>query len=181
MYRLVKDLHTACARIALLILLSAAAWSTAADAGKRTVCTITVNSSDEKDVFRRHLPPDDYQFVELVERGRPDGLASACRQNVRCDILIVSGHFNGTEFFSDRLDVSEFLPVQEMERASCNPSCSGVFSQLKEVYLFGCNTLNPTGRTLPSELERTLVRAGYARRSGPRLEGPGPAVWKQPG
>jgi hypothetical protein len=33
----------------------------------------------------------------------------------------VSGHFNGTEFFSDRLDVSEFLPVQEMERAACNP------------------------------------------------------------
>jgi hypothetical protein len=154
----------------LLFVFLAAAWGTAADAGKRTVCTITVNSSDEKDVFRRHLPPDDYQFVELVERGRPDWLASACRQNIRCDILIVSGHFNGTEFFSDRLDVSEFLPVQEMERASCNPSCSGVFSQLKEVYLFGCNTLNPeTSRTLPSELERTLVRAGYAPAEADRV------------
>jgi hypothetical protein len=38
----------------------------------QTVCTITVNSSDEKETFRRHLPSAKYQFVELVERGRPD-------------------------------------------------------------------------------------------------------------
>ena len=75
-----KDLQTALARIAFLIVLLAAAWSTAAEAEKRTVCTDTVNSSDEKEVFRRHLPPDQYQFVELVERGRPDWLASACQQ-----------------------------------------------------------------------------------------------------
>ena len=54
-------------------------------AGKRTVCTITVNSPDEKEMFRQRLPEDQYQFVELVERGRPDWLASACRQGIHCD------------------------------------------------------------------------------------------------
>ena len=111
------------------------------------MCTITVNSPDEKETFQRHLPPGEYRFVELVERGRPDWLASACQQRVACDALIISGHFDGgTEFYTDRLDASEYLSVQEMERASCSDSCPGVFSQLKEVYLFGCNTLKPEPR-----------------------------------
>ena len=166
----VKDLPAAVAWIVVLAILAATTWSGAAQAEKQTVCTITVNSSDEKESFRRHLSANEYQFVELVEQGRADWLASACRRKVRCDILIVSGHFNGTEFFSDRLDAREFLPVQEMERASCSASCSGLFSQLKEVYLFGCNTLNPeTTRSLPSEIERTLVRSGYSRAEADRL------------
>jgi hypothetical protein len=70
-------------------------WSVEAHAGKRTVCTITVNSSDEKEMFKQRLPASQYEFVELVERGRPDWLESACRQGVRCDMLIISGHFDG--------------------------------------------------------------------------------------
>ena len=71
-----------------------------AAAAKQTVCTITVNSADEKETFRRHLPAAKYRFVELVERDRPDWLASACRTAVACDVLIVSGHYDGgTEFF----------------------------------------------------------------------------------
>jgi hypothetical protein len=111
---------------------------------KKTVCTITVNSADEKEAFRRSLPAEKYRFVELVERGRPDWLGSACERHVRCDVLVISGHYDGRdEFYSDRPGVSDSLPVDEMERASCSKSCSGLFSQLKEVYLFGCNTLNP--------------------------------------
>jgi hypothetical protein len=91
--------------------------------GKATVCTITVNLPDEKEMFRQRLPEDQYQFVEFVERGRPDWLASACRQGVHCDLLVVSGHFDGsTEFYSDQLAASEFLPVVEIERASCSDS-----------------------------------------------------------
>ena len=129
-------------KFALLIALLAAALGLEVRADKGTVCTITVNSSDEKEMFRRYLPEDKFQFVELVERGRPDWLASACQRRVRCDVLVISGHFEGTEFFSDQVNVSEFLPVEEMERVSCSESCPGLFSQLKEVYLFGCNTLN---------------------------------------
>ena len=54
-------------------------------------------------MFRRRLPSDQFQFVELVEHGRPDWLASACRKGVRCDVLLISGHFDGgDEFYSDR-------------------------------------------------------------------------------
>src|SRR5689334_14376713 len=128
----------------LLAALLAAGWGMDANAGKQTVCTITVNSPDEKAMLRQRLPEDRYEFVELVERGRPDWLASSCRAGVRCDLLVVSGHFDGgDEFYSDRLDARESLPVSEMQRVSCSDSCPGLFSQLKEVYLFGCNTLNP--------------------------------------
>ena len=55
-----------------------------------------------------------------------DWLESACRQGVRCDVLVISGHYDGgNEFFSDQLDVREFLPVNEMERVSCSNSCPG--------------------------------------------------------
>ena len=63
--------------ILLLAAVLAAGFATETNAGKQTVCTITVNSPDEKDVLRRRLPEDQYEFVELVERGRRDWLASA--------------------------------------------------------------------------------------------------------
>ncbi len=151
--------------------LVAAAWVHDALAEKKTVCSITVNSPDEKEAFRRSLPADKFQFVELVERGRSDWLESACRQGVHCDVLIISGHYDGgNEFFSDQLDAHEFLPVDEMERVSCSDSCPGLFSQLKEVYLFGCNTLNPDGtRSASSEIGRSLVRSGHSHADAERL------------
>src|SRR5438445_13856915 len=104
-------------RWVFVLALLSAGWGFDAHADKSTVCTITVNSPEEKELFRRTLPDDKYEFVELVERGRPDWLASACRQGVRCDVLVISGHFDaGTEFYSDRVDAREFLPVSEMER-----------------------------------------------------------------
>src|SRR5262245_43932160 len=88
-------------------------------ASKTTVCTITVNSPNEKDAFCRNLPKDRFEFVELVERGRRDWLSSACQQKVQCDALIISGHFGGTMsaatgFYSDQVTINESLPVEEM-------------------------------------------------------------------
>ena len=121
-------------------------------------------------MFRRYLPEDKFRFVELVERGRPDWLASACQQGVRCDILIISGHFNGSKFFSEHLDSQEYLPVEEMERASCSNSCPALFSQLKEVYLFGCNTLNPDSfNSASAAVARSLIRAGHSRADAERV------------
>jgi len=116
----------------------------AAPAAERTICTITVNSADEKEAFRRHLPADRYRFIELVEKGRADWLRSACERKIACDVLVVSGHYNaGDVFYSDRLESDEYLRVDELERASCSDSCPALFSRLKEVYLFGCESLNP--------------------------------------
>ena len=155
----------------MLVAALAMAWTPLVQADKKTVCTITVNSPDEKDTFRRSLPGDQFQFVELVEHGRPDWLASACRAGVRCDVLLISGHFDdGSEFYSDRLDVRESLPVDEMERVSCSDSCPGLFSQLKEVYLFGCSTLNAGAlRSASAEIARSLVRAGHTQADAERL------------
>jgi hypothetical protein len=158
-------------KLVLLAALPIAAWANDVHADKKTVCSITVNSPDEREMFRRNLPPNEYDFVELVERGRPDWLTSACRKGVHCDLLIISGHFDGgDEFYSDRLDAREFLPVDEMERASCSDSCPGLFSQLKEVYLFGCNTLNAEAmRSASAEIGRSLVRSGHSRADAERL------------
>ncbi|MGE4243102.1 hypothetical protein [Ramlibacter sp.] len=157
--------------LALAASLFAAALPFAASAAPKTICTITVNSPDEKETFRRNLPPGDYNFVELVERGRKDWLASACEQKVQCDSLVISGHFDdGDEFYTDRFDVSEYLTVLEMERTSCSDSCPGVFSQLKEVYLFGCNTLKTEPRQVAgADITRALLRSGQSPSDAARL------------
>ena len=155
---------------AVLLVGLAAAWPLAASAAPKTVCTVTINSSDEKEAFQRHLPRDQYQFVELVQRGKPDWLESARRRGVSCDVLIISGHFDdGTEFYTDRFDDREFLTVHEMQHASCSASGDGLFSQLKEVYLFGCNTLKSDPRYVASaEVVRSLVRAGHSQADAQR-------------
>ena len=86
-------------------------------------------------------------------------------------MLLISGHFDGgDEFYTDRLDAREYLPVDEMERVACSDSCPGLFSQLKEVYLFGCNTLNAGAmRSASAEIGRSLVRAGHSPAEAERL------------
>jgi hypothetical protein len=157
-------------RILVFVAALLAAWDAGAGPDKRTVCTITVNSMDEQAAMRRHLPERQYTFVELVEHGRIDWLATACRQQIRCDVLVLSGHFNGTDFYTTRLDVNDHLPVAQMERASCSASCPGLFSHLKEVYLFGCNSLNPDpGLSPTAEVERSLIRAGHSAADAGRV------------
>lgn len=133
---------------------------------KQTVCTITVNSAEEKDAFRRHLPGSRYEFVELLERGHLDWLAASCQREVACEALIVSGHFDGeNHFFSERPDANEVLSVSELEQASCSDACPMLFSRLKEVYLFGCNTLTATPHSVASPgLLRRWMRETQATR-----------------
>jgi hypothetical protein len=150
-------MHRAAAAWACLLALAAAA---APAAERQVVCTITVNSADEREAFRRFLPAGSFDFVELVEPGRPDWLASSCRRGVQCDVLLVSGHFAGSEFYSSRPQARETLKVDEIERVQCSGSC-GVFARLKEVYLFGCDSLKaePVRSAMP-EIVRGLVKSG---------------------
>ncbi len=56
-----------------------------------------------------------------------------------------------------------------MERVSCSDSCPGLFSRLKEVHLFGCNTLNPEPLTsATAEVVRSLVREGHSLKEAER-------------
>ena len=169
--RQLRSVMPSFANFVLLAALLASVCPHDARADRKTVCTITVNSADEKETFRRSLPSEQFEFVELVEHGRPDWLASACHKGIRCDVLLISGHFDGgDEFYSDRLDTRESLPVDEMERVSCSDSCPGLFSHLKEVYLFGCNTLNPDAlKSTSAEIVRSLMRTGHSPADAERL------------
>jgi hypothetical protein len=155
----------------LLCFLAACLLPLAALAEKQTVCTITINSADEKETFRRFLPEDKYRFVELVERGRRDWLQSSCEAKVSCDVLVISGHHGeGNVFFSDALDRNEHLPIDELERVSCSGSCPSLFANLKEVYLFGCNTMNPQAQhTISGEVARSFAREGHSADEAARL------------
>ncbi len=151
-----------CARASGAALACTALLAFDAAAAPKTVCSVTINSPDERDTFKRHLPPDEYRIVELVQRGQPDWLAQACQRRVSCDALIISGHFDdGIEFYPDRFENQEALTVHELQRASCSASCSSLFANLKEVYLFGCNTLRSDPRHVAEgEVLRSLQRAG---------------------
>jgi len=133
------------------------------------VCTISFNGSEEVDVFRTLLPPDEFEFVDLAPDAAPGGdsgrtwLLDACRRDVQCDVVIYSGEFAG-RFFGTR---PYALAVQEMEEAACQPRCDGLFHHAQEVYLLGCNTLatkNEDRRT-PSEYLQVLLDHGFDRAS----------------
>ena len=151
-----------------LALLALATAGAAVAAERATVCTITVNSPDEREVFREFLPAERFDFVELAERGEREWLGAACRRGVKCDVLVISGHFAGEAFYSSQH--GEHLAVDEMERVACGDACSGLFSQLKEVYLFGCDTLKPEPvKSAMPEAIRDLVRAGESRAAAERI------------
>jgi hypothetical protein len=154
-----------------LCLLAACLLPPLALAERQTVCTITINSADEQKTFRRFLPADQYDFVELVERNRPDWLGSACEAKVACDVLVISGHHGeGNVFFSDALDRGEHLPISELERVTCSDSCPSLFANLKEVYLFGCDTMNPQAQhTVSEEITRSFLREGHSPAEALRL------------
>jgi len=158
-------------RLVALVACLLAPWAMGAGAAQKTVCTVTINSADERDSFERHLPREGYRVVELVKHGHADWLESACHSGVTCDALVISGHFdNGTEFYTDSFVDHESLSLHEMQSASCSASCNGLFSQLKEVYLFGCNTLKPQATQLPSaEVARSLVRSGHTQADAARM------------
>lgn len=145
-----------------LILSLATALPLPALAAKKTACTMTLNSSDEAEVFKRRLSTREWDFVELAQSQDSDAsnwFRRACQKKVSCDILIVSGHFGGSFFGESNLELS----LEELENASCPTKCDGIINKPKEVFLFGCNTLAskaPDSRT-PVEYQRALVQDGF--------------------
>ena len=143
-------------------------WSCSSSA-RRLVCSITINSSDEIEVFKEQIgSEDEFDFVELVplfEESRPNSthwFPSACRKNYQCDILLISGHF-GQLFFGE--EHNYILPVEMMEEQACSHTCSGLLSNVKEVFLFGCNTLAGKNRDSrsPEEYLQVLLDHNMAR------------------
>ncbi len=115
---------------------------------KKTICTATINSTDERESFQRYLHPDYFNFVEIVKNKTDVGfLDRSCKKkDLKCDVVLVSGHFGGG--FTDNKEF--FLALEDMEKTACK-TCPGVLGSAQMVYLFGCNTLagkNMDGRTM---------------------------------
>ncbi|MBC6415629.1 MAG: HEAT repeat domain-containing protein [Bdellovibrionales bacterium] len=138
------------------------------------VCSITINSSDEIETFQEFLSSKDFDFVELLpalenpQKGyNSHWFNEACRKERHCDILVISGHFGGT-FFGES---GYTLPTELMEEQSCNETCSGILSQVKEIFLFGCNTLasKSKDRRTYEEYLQVLLDDGMARNVAERV------------
>ena len=112
---------------------------------KYQVCSITINSDDEIETFKEFLPEEHFEFKELLpnllnpeQDHSSHWFSTACkRQDLKCDILVISGHFGGT-FFGES---GWALPTEVLEEKACQESCPGILSNVKEIFLFGCNTL----------------------------------------
>ncbi len=133
--------------------------SAIANIHKKIVCSITINSNNEINAFRKSLSPNQFDFYELTTSESNNWFNSACAMNVRCDVLVLSGHF-ASQFFGDR---GLSLTTLQLEEKSCLKSCTGVTQSPKEVFLFGCNTLadkKPDQRT-PEQYMQILINDGF--------------------
>lgn len=133
----------------------------ALDKSKPTVCSITINSTDEKELFQKKMGTDRFNFIELIDPqdNSRDWFLNACQSGVQCDVLLISGHFAGRFFGSS----DQVLPLQKLEKYACHSSCDGILKNPKEVFLFGCNTLagkNKDSRT-QEEYTRILIEKYY--------------------
>lgn len=145
----------------------------------KTVCSITINSNDEINAMKSALSPKEFQFIELTElrdtdlktnvngikseseRRSDSWLRNSCQSGIRCDVLVISGHFGG-DFFG-KSDI--ILALSSIEEASCDSKCTGIFHFPKEVFLFGCNTLAGKKRDhrTPEEYLNVLMSDGFSR------------------
>jgi hypothetical protein len=144
------------------------------------VCTITVNSSDEKEMFRQRLPADQYEFVELVERGRPIGshrpAGKACAAISSSSPAISTAAPNSIRIRSPR---ASFLPVAEMERASAATRVPAVLAIEGSLSFRMQYAERRRGQVHSSEVGRSLVRAGYKPEDAGASRAAGPAARRE--
>jgi hypothetical protein len=136
----------------------------------KTICSITINSSDEIEQFKKFMSPTDWKFIELTtlnvtnenksDSPNNDWLSTSCQKKIQCDILLISGHFGGTFFGKTNFKLS----MLDLEEKSCQEDCRGILKKPKEVFLFGCNTLagkEKDSRT-PEEYQQVLINDGFS-------------------
>lgn len=128
--------------IFILLIISISSAFAIEEDEKLNACFVTINSSEEKQEFTKALnsPPNKGKFniIELIEEdSSSDWFDKACEKKIRCDLLLISGHFGGSFFGKSSFS----LDIRELEKKSCNKSCESILSEPKEVFLMGCNTL----------------------------------------
>jgi hypothetical protein len=134
------------------------------DPKKSTVCSMTLNSDDEREIFRKQIEKDTKTYnpmVELTDFGGSDWYEKACSSGIKCDQLLISSHFSDT-FSGTSNGVRRSLSLKKIEKAGCEHSCDGILNNPVEVYLMGCNTVAtkaPDSRT-PDAYLKHLIEDG---------------------
>jgi hypothetical protein len=144
------------------------------------VCAVALNEPHELDVFRSHLDQSRFEFIDILaiaksrapadqstRSGTGPWLVNACTSDTTCDVMIYSAEFAG-RFFGKQ---GPSLSLQEMEEASCQARCAGLFHQPLEVFLLACNTLaskDEDSRT-PEQYLQVLLDHGFDRSSAERV------------
>ncbi|MGD9765644.1 MAG: hypothetical protein AB7V27_18260 [Candidatus Binatia bacterium] len=167
--------------------LLSAFFAVEARAKQLKVCTFSFHGPEEVRVFVSRLPTADFQFLDLnpptplvetgadagahggsdVGFGEGGGLDSVCRSDVTCDVVVLSAEFAG-RFFGRS---GRSLSLQEMEEASCQTPCDGLFHAPREVFLLACNTLATKDKDLrgPAAYLQVLLEHGFDRASAERV------------
>jgi hypothetical protein len=149
--------------------------------GQYRVCAFGFHSPHELDAIKSKLSPDDFVFTDLTpefpDRVDSEGSTLArtktawfmdrCRPDLSCDVVIYSGEFAGAFFGA----YGHYVTVQEMEEASCQQRCRGLFSDPREVFLLACNTLatKSTDHRTPEEYRNVLLAHGYSHADAQRV------------
>ncbi|MEW6271505.1 MAG: hypothetical protein AB1689_19660 [Thermodesulfobacteriota bacterium] len=148
-----------------------------ARAERLQVCAFGFHGTEELAEFASHLPPTDFEFIDLsppmlgaapsdasAERGWLQGV---CRQDLRCEVVVYSGEFAG-RFFGR---CGRSLSLQAMEEASCQARCDGLFHTPREVFLLACNTLATKDEDLrtPAIYLQVLLDHGFDQASAERV------------
>ena len=142
-------------------------------AARLRVCTLALNGPEEVETFRAYLGPDDFDFVDLSSALAPDTASDAsapairCPADLRCDVVVVSAEFGGRFFGSSGRSVG----LQDLEEASCQAACAGIFHAPQEVFLLACNTLatkDQDTRT-PAEYLSVLRAHGFEEADAERV------------
>lgn len=169
-------------RILPLALVLAVAVPALAQARPYKVCAFSFHSPDELEVFKARLPADRFELLDLSPHLSPpppapatpaDGarptpwIMNLCRPDLQCDVVVYSAEFAG-RFFGK---TGTSLSLQDMEEASCQPRCRGLFHDPQEVFLLACNTLatkDQDSRT-PQEYLHVLLEHGFDQASAERV------------
>jgi hypothetical protein len=160
-------------------LLAALAVAREGRAEARRVCAFSFHGPEELAVFESRLPASGFEILDLSpppllgEAGSsasPEAqgwLRGVCRADLRCDVVLFTAEFAGRFFGS----CGRSLSLQELEEASCDPRCDGIFHTPREVFLLACNTLATKDEDLrgPAIYLQILLDHGFDRASAERV------------
>jgi hypothetical protein len=173
-------------RLTIALLVVSALFGGEARAERLRVCSFSFHGLEESAVFASRLPAEDFEFIDLSppsplgqmtpatatstpamvtdDRGWLQGV---CRNDIRCDVVVLSAEFAG-RFFGRG---GRSLSLQEMEEASCQRRCDGLFHTPREVFLLACNTLatKDTDMRSPGMYRQVLLDHGFDQASAERV------------